>query len=77
MVSRGFGFYETITTIFLMMAGMLMGISQITAANSGLYGVTIVYLITISDVMQWILRQLILVESLMVSAERILQFDEF
>jgi len=59
------------------MAGMLMGISQISAANSGLYGVTIVYLITISDVMQWILRQVILVESLMVSAERILKFDEF
>ena len=61
MVSRGFGFYETITATILMFIGMMMGIGLITTENSGLYGVSIVYLITISDVMQWILRQVILV----------------
>ena len=51
----------------------MMGISLISAEDSGLYGVTAVYLITICEFMQWILRQIILVESLMVSAARILQ----
>ena len=61
IVSRGFGFYEAITSTILMFIGMMMGISMINAESKGLYGVTIVYLITISDVMQWILRQIILV----------------
>jgi Na+-translocating ferredoxin:NAD+ oxidoreductase RnfA subunit len=60
-----------------MFIGMMIGIAQSNPSNSGLYGVTVVYLITISDVFQWIMRQMILVESLMVSAERILQFDHF
>jgi ATP-binding cassette, subfamily C (CFTR/MRP), member 4 len=68
MVSRGFAFYSTLIGILLMLVGMMMGIAQTNSTNAGLYGVTVVYLITISDVLQWILRQIILVESLMVSA---------
>ena len=45
--SRGFAFYETIISILLMLAGLMMGISLIDAEDSGLYGVTAVYLITI------------------------------
>ena len=61
----------------MMAAGMMMGISLISFEERGLYGVTAVYLITICDMTQWILRQVILVESLMVSAERVLQFQLF
>ena len=46
--SRGFAFYETIVSIILMLAGMMMGISLISREESSLYGVTTVYLITIS-----------------------------
>ena len=63
--------------IVLMAAGLMMGIGLISAENRALFGVTAVYLITICDLIQWILRQIILVESLMVSAERILQFQHF
>ena len=46
--SRGFAFYETIVSIILMLAGLMMGINLIAAEDSELYGVTAVYLITIS-----------------------------
>lgn len=76
VASRGFAFYETIISLLLMLAGLMMGINLIDAEDAGLYGVTAVYLITISEFMQWILRQTILVESLMVSAARILQLRD-
>ena len=60
-----------------MAIGMMMGAALISVQDRGLYGVTAVYLITICDMMPWILRQIILVESLMVSAERVLQFQLF
>ena len=55
--------------------GVVIGITQLSSADVGLYGVTVVYLITISEYLSWILIQIILVESLMVSAERILELD--
>ena len=55
----------------------MMGIELISAENSGLYGVTAVYLVTISELMHWTLRQSLLVESLMLSAARIMKFKEF
>ena len=48
VVSRGFGFYETVISIFLMFAGMIMGIALVSNSGSGLYGVAVVYLVTIS-----------------------------
>ena len=47
-VSRGFAFYETIFGILLMTATLMMGISLIDSDDASLYGVTAVYLITIS-----------------------------
>ena len=48
VVSRGFGFYETLISICLMFAGMIMGIALVSNSGSGLYGVAVVYLVTIS-----------------------------
>jgi len=77
LVSRGFGFYETIASIFLMAAGMVLGIHVLHQTNTGHYGVAVLYLITVSEVLQWILRQMICLESYLVSAQRILQFDSY
>ena len=60
-----------------MFTGLFMGIGLISPENSGLYGVTAVFLVTISDFMQWVLRQMILWNSLMASAQRILHFRDF
>ena len=75
MVSAAFGFYETLIAIVMIAVGIVMGIAQISPEDGALYGVTVVFLITISEYLHWILRQIILVESLMVSAERILQIE--
>ena len=50
---------------------MFMGIANTTPENSGLFGVTIVYLTNLSAVFQWTLKQMIATEGLMVSAQRI------
>jgi hypothetical protein len=55
------------TSIALMFFGMILGIAVTDPADGGLYGVTVLYLITIGEILQWILRQFITVESLMVS----------
>lgn len=60
-----------------MLSGMLLGILFLKDESAHLYGITVVYLVTISDSFQWILRQIVLVESLMISAVRILQFENF
>ena len=45
--------------------------SEISQASlAGLYGVSIVFLIQINDYLQWFLRQMINMESIMVSVER-------
>jgi len=59
LVSRGFGFYETLTCIVLMLAGMILGIVQSSPENNGSYGIIVLYLIAMSEVLQWILRQII------------------
>jgi hypothetical protein len=48
VTSRGFGFYEAIIGILLMFSGLYMGIGLISAEDAGLYGVTAVFLVTIS-----------------------------
>ena len=61
MVSAAFGYYETLISIALIAAGIIMGVTQINQENKGLYGITVVYLLTISEYLQWILRQMIVV----------------
>jgi hypothetical protein len=50
-----------------MAIGMEVGIQQSSSNNSGLYGVTVIFLIQFSENLQWILRQYITAESLMLS----------
>jgi ATP-binding cassette, subfamily C (CFTR/MRP), member 4 len=61
IVARGFGFYETILSIVLMLVGMMMGVSISNPDNSGLYGVAVIYLIAVSERLRWIMKQIILV----------------
>lgn len=56
-----------------MLVGMTLGISQSTTATSGLYGVTIIYLFIFCDMFQWVLRQIVTSESLLISYERAMQ----
>jgi hypothetical protein len=70
MVSRGFGFYETVIGLVLMFIGMNIGVSQSNPSNSGLYGVTVIFLFNFCDFCQWFLSQIITTESLLISYER-------
>ena len=77
MVSRGFAFYESIFSIPLMTAGMVMGIHVLHHTNTGYYGVAVLCLIHICEALQFILMQIICTESFLVSAQRLLQFENF
>lgn len=76
ILSRAFGVFINYFAIVIMVAGWLIGIINITPEKAGLYGVSVVFLIQISDYLQWFLRQLITLESLMVSVERTFQITE-
>lgn len=51
-----------------MVAGLIIGIVKSSPQNSATYGIIVIYLIGIAEASQWILRQIINLESLMVSA---------
>ena len=53
-----------------MFIGLMTGVYNSTPSTFGLYGVTILFLIGFSEYFQWLLRQLITSESLMISSER-------
>jgi hypothetical protein len=54
-----------------------MGIVCIEAEDRSLYGVTVVYLVSITEFLYYIIEQIILVESLMVSGQRMLEIEKF
>lgn len=66
--SRVFGSWTSYVSVLICGVGFFVGISQIE--NGGLYGISIVFLLQVSDYMQWLLRQIINMESIMVSVER-------
>ena len=70
MMMRGFGFYVTFILMLLLVAGMYLGVSQTNPENSGFYGATVLYLVSISELFQWTLKQIIATEGIMVSAKR-------
>lgn len=70
LVSRGFGFFESIFGLVLMFVGMNIGVSQCSSTSSGLFGVTVIFGFSFCDMFQWFLRQIITTESLMLSYER-------
>ena len=60
-----------------MTAGMVLGMEVLHQSNTGHYGKAVFYLIAINESLQFILRQIISVESYLVSAQRLLQFGHF
>jgi ATP-binding cassette subfamily C (CFTR/MRP) protein 4 len=63
-----FGSWTSYISVIICGAGFFLGVYFIETA--GLYGVSIVFLLQVSDYLQWFLRQIINLESIMVSFER-------
>ena len=76
--SRTFGVYGSYISMIILIIGFILGIRNIETDESlisssslaGLYGVTVVFLLQINDNVQWSLRQINFMETIMVSAER-------
>jgi ATP-binding cassette subfamily C (CFTR/MRP) protein 4 len=66
--SRVFGIYISYVSIAMAAIGVFIGIK--TAKDPGIYGVAIVFILQLIDFIQWLLRQLVNMESIMVSVER-------
>lgn len=66
--SRIFGSWTSYISVLICGIGFFVGVRYIE--NGGLYGISIVFLLQVSDYMQWFLRQIINMESIMVSVER-------
>jgi ATP-binding cassette subfamily C (CFTR/MRP) protein 4 len=66
--SRVFGVYITYVSVLIASIGIFVGIK--TATDPGIYGVAIVFILQLVDFIQWLLRQMITMESIMVSVER-------
>lgn len=66
-LSRAFGANINYFSILIMWIGWIIGIAVVTPETAGLYGVSVVFLIQISDYLQWFLRQIINLESMIVS----------
>lgn len=67
---RGFGTYVSYFSIVILIVGYMAGVYNATPETAGLYGVSVVFLVQINDYLQWFLRQIIVMESIMVSVER-------
>ena len=53
-----------------MIVGLISGVAITTSENVGLYGVSVMFLLEINDYVQWFLRELVNLESIIVSVER-------
>jgi hypothetical protein len=53
-----------------MVIGWIIGIAVVRPETAGLYGVSVIFLLQIIDYAQWFLRQMISLESIIVSVER-------
>ena len=69
LILRAHQFYISLIFMLLLVIGMFIGVSQTTHQN--IYGVTIMYLVSINQLFQWVLRQIIATEGIMLSTERI------
>jgi len=68
VVSRGFGAYISYVSSLILIIGFFIGVYFNSPTDAGNYGVTIVLLTSISDYLQYFLKQIITVESIMVSS---------
>lgn len=62
--------YVSYVSSLILIIGFFIGIYFISPSRAGSYGVTIILLTSISDYLQYFLKQIITVESIMVSSER-------
>lgn len=69
-ISRAFGVYINYLTSVFLIIGWIIGIAVVTPETAGLYGVSVLFLLQMSDILQYFLRQLISLESTIVSVER-------
>ena len=69
-LSRAFGANVVYVSLIVMWIGWICGIIIVTPETAGLYGVSVVFLITVNDSLQWSLRQMIVSGSIMISVER-------
>lgn len=72
VTSAAFGFYQVITFVGLMASGLFLGVYKSSTEEGMLFGVTVVSLIAICDIFQWLMRQLITIDSLMISSQRVI-----
>jgi ATP-binding cassette subfamily C (CFTR/MRP) protein 4 len=70
VISRGFGVYVSFASSLVMFAGFFIGVYQASPSDTGHFGVLIVLLTAMSDYLQYFLKQIITVESIMLSCER-------
>ena len=70
IIARGFGILMNYATNIFMTIGWIIGIAIVTPETAGLYGVSVVFLIQVCDRLQWSLKQIITLETFMVSTER-------
>jgi ATP-binding cassette, subfamily C (CFTR/MRP), member 4 len=61
VVSRGFGVYISYVSSMILIIGFFIGVYFISASEAGNYGVTIILLTSISDYLQYFLKQIITV----------------
>ena len=69
-LSRAFGANVVYVSLIVMWLGWIFGIIIVTSETAGLYGVSVVFLITVNENLQWSLRQMIVSGSIMISVER-------
>lgn len=69
-LSRGFAANISYVSVITIWLGWVMGVAIVSPETAGLYGVSVIFLIQITDIISWILRQIIVLEGMMVSVER-------
>lgn len=70
VVSRGFGTYAFFIGLILVLTGLIIGISFTNEQNSSNFATATLLLITFTDNIQYLLRLIIVFESLLLSYER-------
>ena len=75
MMMRGFGFFDSFILMLLLVLGMYLGVAFTSPNQSGLFAITILYLVSICELFQWTLKQIIATEGIMVSAERMRKLE--
>ena len=63
-------------TVITLVAGMILATTKLTKENSASFGIQVVYIMKLTNSLQYLLRQVIQVSCLMISAERAFKVTE-